>query len=294
METKDLFNISVIKELLERNSFKFSKSLGQNFLTEHRVVEKLCEGCGVNRDTCVLEIGPGIGALTRELGDRAARVVSIELDKTLFPILGETLAGYDNISLVQGDILRSDIDKIIPGEFAGKDIYVCANLPYYITTPVLQKLFESGRFKKICVMLQKEVSRRICAEAGSPEYSSFTVFTQYYAKPEILFDVPAGCFIPRPKVDSAVLLFNMRGAKPEEVKDEKLFFKVLRSAFEQRRKMLINGLTRNFGDKLSKAELAGIVEQCGLRPDIRGERLDFHQFAKMTELISNKLVCNDE
>jgi len=277
------------REILEKHGIFLKKALGQNFLTADWVPEEIAEKSRIDKTCGVLEIGPGAGALTDVLCDYAAKVAAVELDERMLPILSEVLAGRENVKVIHGDALKVNLDAILDGELAGLTPVCCANLPYYITTPVLERLFELRRFERITVMVQKEVAERLAAKPGTSAYSSFTVYAQYFSEPEILFGVPAGCFFPRPKVDSAVIMFNMRSSPPDGVTDEALFFRVVRAAFGERRKTLVNGLCRIFGDKLSKTELTEIVTGCGFRADIRGERLGIGEFAALTQEIAKKL-----
>ena len=281
----ELCNPSEIKELLSRHGFRFSKSMGQNFLIDDSVPRRIVQMSGIDKTCGVLEIGPGIGALTVRLGENAGKVVSIELDKTLPPLLAESLAGIDNVEIITGDVMKTDVEALAREKLAGYTPCVCANLPYNITTPVLTKLMESGIFETITVMIQKEVAERITARPGTADYGSFTVYANYHAVPEILFEVPPSCFMPQPKVTSAVIKLTKR-EKPECVTDEKLFFKVVRASFAQRRKTMVNGLSAAF--PLSKEELCGILRECGLDERVRGETLGIPEFAAVAEKIKGK------
>lgn len=280
----DLCNITEIKSLLERHGFHFSKAKGQNFLTQSWVPQRITAESGVARDCGVLEVGPGIGPLTQQLCLRAGRVVAVELDRTLQPILAETMAEYDNLELIFADILKTDIAALVRERFAGLRAMACANLPYYITTPVLAALLESRAFETVTVMIQKEVAQRICARAGTGEYGAFSVFCQYYAAPELLFDVPPSCFIPQPKVTSAVLTLRQRTQPICEIKNEALFFKVVRAAFQQRRKTLLNALSSGFS-QFDKKTLAEVIAACGFAPTVRGETLDIPGFAAIANAL---------
>ena len=284
----DLCNITEIKALLARHGFHFSKAKGQNFLTAAWVPERIADEAGVDETCGVLEVGPGIGPLTRQLCRRAGKVVAVEVDTSLQPLLAETMAGCDNLEILFRDILKTDIPALVQEEFAGLRPMACANLPYYITTPILAALLESRSFSSVTVMVQKEVAQRICAPAGKSEYGAFSVFCQYYAEPRLLFDVPPSCFIPQPKVTSAVLTLPVRSAPPCDVADEKLFFRVVRASFAQRRKTLLNALSSGFSE-LSKAELAEIIEACGLAPTVRGETLDIPAFAAIANALAARL-----
>lgn len=285
----NLCNINDIRTVLNRYGFHFSKSLGQNFLTAQWVPARIAEQCGADKQSCVLEVGPGIGCLTEQLSLRANKVCAIELDRTLFPVLQETLAHCNNIELVQGDVLKCNIAEICHEKFGSAPVYACANLPYYITTPAISALLASKAFQAITVMVQKEVAERICAPAGTPEYSAFSVYIDYYADAEILFDVPHDCFTPQPKVDSAVVKLVPRKHPPVLVRDEKLFFSLVKAAFGQRRKTLANALTSLFSSALSKAEIIQLITDCGFDARIRGEKLSLANFAALTELIYEKI-----
>lgn len=285
----NLCNINDIRTVLNRYGFHFSKSLGQNFLTAQWVPARIAEQCGADKQSCVLEVGPGIGCLTEQLSLRADKVCAIELDRALFPVLQETLAHCNNIELVQGDVLQCNIAEICHEKFGSAPVYACANLPYYITTPAISALLASKAFQAITVMVQKEVAERICALAGTPEYSAFSIYIDYYADAEILFDVPHDCFIPQPKVDSAVVKLVPRKHPPVLVRDEKLFFSLVKAAFGQRRKTLANALTSLLGSALSKAEIIQLITDCGFDARIRGEKLSLANFAALTELIYEKI-----
>lgn len=284
----NLCDINVIKPLLQKHGFRFSKSKGQNFLTQSWVPREIAEGAGIDETCGVLEVGPGIGPLTQALCENAGKVVSVEVDTTLKPILAETMADQDNFTLIFGDILKTDIPALVEEHFKGLRPMACANLPYYITSPVLSALLESGCFESVTVMVQKEVAQRICARAGSKDYSAFSLFCQYYADPEILFDVPPSCFIPQPKVTSAVITLRCRTAPPCPVADEKLFFRVVKASFAQRRKTLVNGLCSGFGT-LSKEQVIQAVVAAGFPENVRGETLDIPGFARVAEEIGKML-----
>ena len=281
----DLCNRSDIQALLARHSFHFSKSMGQNFLIESWVPAQIADASGADAGMGVLEIGPGIGPLTAQLAQLGEKVVSVELDRTLLPILAETMAGNENLEIIFGDILKTDIAKLVREEFSGLRPMACANLPYYITTPVLAALLESRAFEAVTVMVQKEVAQRICSPAGKGDYGAFSVFCQYYAEPELLFDVPASCFIPQPKVTSAVLKLTMRKETVCEIKSETMFFKVVRAAFAQRRKTLLNALSSGLS-QFDKPALAAVIEDCGFAPTVRGETLDIPGFAAIANALT--------
>lgn len=285
----DLCDIHTIRRILGKHGFQFSKSLGQNFLTAQWVPEQIAEACGVDKTSGVVEVGPGMGCLTTELAKRAQRVTALELDRALFPVLEETLADFDNIVLVQGDVLKTNFSSLCTEYLSGLKTHVCANLPYYITTPAIATLLDSRVFASITVMVQREVAQRICASAGTAEYSAFSIYVQYYAQAEILFGVPAACFIPRPKVDSAVIRLVPRGQPAVHVQDETLFFALVRAAFNQRRKVLANAAIPAFGGKLNKAQLTELIISCGFDERVRGERLTLEDFANLTNRASELL-----
>ncbi len=279
-----LSDIGTIKDILSRHGFKFSKSLGQNFLINPSVCPRMAElsgaGCGVG----VIEIGPGIGVLTYELCKLADKVAAIELDNRLIPVLGETLAEYDNIKIINADVLKLDLKQLIADEFSGMEVVVCANLPYYITSPIIMKLLEDKLpIKSVTVMVQKEAARRICAEVGSRQSGAVTASVNYYAKPEMLFEVSAGSFMPAPKVDSAVIKLNILPKPAVKVKDEKKFFAVIKAAFSQRRKMLVNSLCS--GLSLDKGYVLEILSQCSIDHNVRAENLSLQSFADIANCL---------
>ena len=278
----DLCDINQIKALLARHGFRFSKSMGQNFLIADWVPREIAKASGAHRDAGVLEIGPGIGCLTRELAGRAGKVVSVELDRSLLPILKETLAGRDNVEIVPGDILKLDIRQLVRNMPWFSGFAACANLPYNITTPAITALIEAKCFFAITVMIQKEVAQRICARPGSKDYGAFSVYCQYYTDPELLFEVPPDCFIPAPKVTSAVVRMVPRPA-PAEVDDPDHFFRVVKAAFALRRKTLLNSLAANLDRP--REDILRALEACGVPPDTRGERLSIPQFAQLSKAL---------
>ena len=280
----NLTDYSEIKALLARHKFRFSKSMGQNFLTAAWVPEDIAASAGLDRDTGVLEIGPGIGCLTRELAGRAGKVVSVELDRTLRPILSETLTGCENVEVVFGDVLKQDLPALLAQTMPGLRHVVCANLPYNVTTPVLTALIESGCFETITVMLQREVARRICAGPGRADYGAFGIFVQWHMEPELLFDVPPSCFVPQPKVSSSVIRLTRRREHPAPVEDEALLFRLVRAAFNQRRKTLVNAAGSQLRE-VTREEMEKILESCGYDTRIRGEVLDIGGFAKIADEI---------
>lgn len=273
-----LSDIGTIKNILSRHGFTFSKSLGQNFLINPSVCPRMAELSRAGKGVGVIEIGPGIGVLTNELCKLADRVVAIELDKRLLPVLKETLAEYDNLKVINADVLEIKLHKLIEDEFSGMEVVVCANLPYYITSPVIMKLLEEKLpISAISVMVQKEAAQRICAEVGSRQSGAVTVSINYYAKPEMLFPVSAGSFMPAPKVDSAVIRLNVLSEPSVKVNDEKKFFAVVKASFAQRRKVISNSLSS--GLSLSKEKTAEILEKAGVPLNARAEKLSLQDFA---------------
>lgn len=273
-----LSDIGTIKDILSRHGFTFSKSLGQNFLINPSVCPRMAELSGADKGVGVIEIGPGIGVLTNELCRLADKVVAIELDKRLLPVLEETLREYDNLKVVNADVLETDLHKLIEEEFTGMEVVVCANLPYYITSPVIMKLLEDKLpISAITVMVQKEAAQRICAEVGSRQSGAVTVSVNYYAKPEMLFSVSAGSFMPAPKVDSAVIRLNVLNEPPVKVNDERKFFSVVKASFSQRRKVISNSLSS--GLSLDKSKTAEILEKSGVPLNARAEKLSLQNFA---------------
>ncbi len=284
----DVCNMQQIRELLSRYGFHFSKAKGQNFLNQRWVPERIAAESGVDASCGVLEIGPGFGSLTQALCARAGKVVALEVDTSLAPVLAETMADFDNLELRFTDALKADLPALVQEKFAGLRPLACANLPYYITSPVLTKLLESRCFDAITVMVQKEVAQRICARAGAPDYSAFSILCQYHAEPELLFDVPASCFVPQPKVTSAVVRLVRRTAPPAAIDSEALFFRTVRASFAMRRKTLLNGLAAGF-PQLPKARLAELLAEAGLAPNVRGETLDIPAFAALSNRIGAAL-----
>lgn len=285
----NLCDIETIRAVLGRHGFHFSKSLGQNFLTDASVPRRIAEQSGAAETGCVVEVGPGMGCLTDELCRRAAHVVAVELDRALLPVLAETLSGHDNYEIVQGDVLALDLAALCREKFGEERAVACANLPYYITTPAITALLESRAFTRITVMVQREVAQRICAQPGTADYSAFTIYVQYHAAAKILFDVPADCFVPRPKVDSAVLQLTPLEQPAVQTKDEKLFFALVRAAFNMRRKTLVNALGPVLGSKMDKEAVAGLVCSVGLDARVRGERLSLMDFAHLADAASDRL-----
>ena len=283
----NLCDRDTIRALLERHGFRFSKSMGQNFLTDPQIPADIAAASGADENCGVLEIGPGIGPLTAELARRAGKVVSVELDRTLLPVLAETMAPFPNVEIVQGDVLRLDLGALAAEKFQGLTPIVCANLPYNITSPALQKFVETPCFQSVTVLIQKEVARRLSAPQGSPEGGAFSLFLQYHMGTEALFEVPRDKFLPAPKVDSAVLRCVRRDRPAVEVFDEAFFFKVLRGAFLLRRKTLVNSLSAALPGR-DKASIQAAIEACGLQPGVRGERLTLRDFAALAEALWEK------
>lgn len=283
----DVCNIHVMKPLLMEHGFHFSKAKGQNFLIAGWVPERIAEDAGVDETAGVLEIGPGIGPLTQQLALRAGKVCAVEVDTRLEPILKLTVGEFSNLEILWGDVLKQDISALVREKFPGLRPMACANLPYYITSPILTALLEAECFESVTVMVQKEVAQRIAAKPGTADYSAFTVFCQYYAEPELLFDVPAGCFMPQPKVTSAVISLRTRKELPWQIEDKELFFRTVRASFAMRRKTLQNGLAAGFPE-LGKAGAAEVLEQCGLPATVRGETLSIPQFAEIANAIARR------
>ena len=279
-----LTDIGYIKSVLGRNGFTFSKALGQNFLVDPEVCPKMARLCGADDCTGVIEIGPGAGVLTNELALVSRKVVAVELDKRLLPVLAETLAEHDNVKVINGDVIKLDLHKLIEDEFAGMDVVICANLPYYITSPIIMKLLEDRLpVKAITVMVQKEAADRICASPGTRESGAISAAVHYYSEPNKLFAVPKTSFIPSPKVDSAVIRLDVREEPPVSTDDEKLFFRVVKAAFLQRRKTLSNSLSA--GLSIPKAKTSEILIQAGIAGNARAEEMTMEQFAAITAAV---------
>lgn len=278
-----LTDMAYIRGLLSRHGFSFSKKLGQNFLINPSVCPRMAEACGASMESGVLEIGPGIGVLTRELAARAGRVTAIELDNRLLPVLAETLADYPHVTVVQGDVLKLDLHRLIAEQFGDRPVSVCANLPYYITSPIVMALLESRLpVESITVMVQREAARRLCARPGTRECGAVTLAVAYYAEAETLFDVSRGSFLPAPNVDSSVIRLRVRREPPCTVVDEALLFRLIRTAFGQRRKTLPNALAT----VADKAALTGILEELALSPTVRAEQLTLPQFAALANALA--------
>ena len=281
----DVCDIQVMKPLLELHGFHFSKAKGQNFLIARWVPEQIAEQSGVDKTAGVLEIGPGIGPLTQQLCLRAEKVCAVELDKRLEPILQQTVGEFENLQIIWNDVLKLDVAKLVQEQFGSLRPMACANLPYYITSPILTALLEAECFEAVTVMVQKEVAQRIAAKPGTADYSAFTVFCQFYAEPEILFDVPAHCFMPQPKVTSAVVTLRTRKELPWQIDSKEIFFRTVRASFAMRRKKLSNGLASGFPE-LGKQGAEQVIADCGLDPNVRGETLDIGQFAAIANRIA--------
>jgi len=284
----NLCDYETIRGLLERHGFHFSKSLGQNFLIDPSVPQHIAEVSGADENCGVLEIGPGVGCLTAELARRAGRVVSVELDRDLLPVLEETLGEFSNVEIVPGDVLKLDLESLAAEKFGGLTPLVCANLPYNITTPVLTKLTESPSFRQITVMIQREVAHRVCAAPGDSECGAFSLLMQYRMETELLFDVPPACFYPAPKVTSSVIRCTRRAQPAVHPADEAFFFKVVRGAFLLRRKTLVNSLSSALPE-CSRETIREGLEHCGLPADVRGERLSLQNFAELSDFLKRAI-----
>ena len=273
-------------EVLQKYHFVFQKRFGQNFLIDEHVLEKIIESSGITKDDFILEIGPGIGTMTQYLAEAAREVAAVEIDSSLIPILKDTLKDWDNVSVINNDILKTDIKKIADEKNGGKPVKVVANLPYYITTPIIMGLFEKNvPVDSITVMVQKEVADRMQVGPGTKDYGTLSLAVQYYAKPEIVANVPPNCFIPRPNVGSAVIRLTRYEEPPVKVKDEKKMFSLIRASFNQRRKTLVNGLGNAGLPGITKESASAALEQMGLSPTVRGEALTLEQFAQLSDLI---------
>ena len=273
-------------QILQKYNFNFQKKYGQNFLIDTNVLERIITAAEITKEDCVLEIGPGIGTMTQCLAENAGAVVAVEIDKNLIPILEETLSAYDNVTVINEDILKLDVHSIVEQKNGGKPIKVVANLPYYITTPIIMGLFESHvPLKSITIMVQKEVADRMQVGPGTKDYGALSLAVQYYAKPEIVANVPPNCFIPRPGVGSAVIRLTRYAEPPVKAEDEKKMFSLIRASFNQRRKTLVNGLSNAPGLNISKEQVLAALEQMKLSPSIRGEALTLEQFARLSDLL---------
>ena len=276
--------------VLQKYNFNFQKKFGQNFLIDTHVLDKIIRSAGITKDDFVLEIGPGIGTMTQYLCENAREVVAVEIDKNLIPILEDTLSEYDNVSVINEDILKVDLNKLAQEKNGGKPIKVVANLPYYITTPIIMGLFESHvPVASITVMVQKEVADRMQEGPGSKDYGALSLAVQYYANPEIVANVPSNCFMPRPKVGSAVIRLTCHEEPPVQVEDENLMFRIIRASFNQRRKTLVNGLNNSPEISIPKEMIAEAIAEMELSPSIRGEALSLEQFAQLSNIIKHKI-----
>lgn len=273
-------------EVIKKYEFCFQKKFGQNFLIDGHVLDKIIAGAGVTKDDMVLEIGPGIGTMTQYLAEAAGKVVAVEINRNLLPILQETLADYDNVKVIHADVLSLDLEKLVQEENGGRPIKVVANLPYYITTPIIMALFEQHvPLANVTVMVQKEVAARMKSGPGSKDYGALSLAVQYYAEPYIVANVPCNCFMPRPNVDSAVIRLTRYEEPPVQVKDEKMLFKIIRASFNQRRKTLQNGLNNSSELNFTKDQIAAAIAEAGFSPSVRGEALTLEQFAKLTDIL---------
>ena len=277
-------------EIIQKYEFMFQKKFGQNFLIDTHVLEKIIQSANITKEDFVLEIGPGIGTMTQYLAERAGSVVAVEIDKALIPILEETLQDYDNVTVINDDILKVDINRLVEEKNGGRPIKVVANLPYYITTPIIMGLFESRvPLKSITIMVQKEVADRMQVGPGTKDYGALSLAVQYYAKPEIIANVPPNCFMPRPNVGSAVIRLTRHETVPVQVEDEKLMFRLIRASFNQRRKTLANGLKNSGELNLSKEVITAAIEKLGKGSSVRGEALDLEEFARLTNIIKEEM-----
>ena len=273
-------------EVIKKYEFCFQKKFGQNFLIDGHVLDKIIAGAGVTKDDMVLEIGPGIGTMTQYLAEAAGKVVAVEIDRNLLPILQETLADYDNVKVIHADVLSLDLEKLVQEENGGRPIKVVANLPYYITTPIIMALFEQHvPLANVTVMVQKEVAARMKSGPGSKDYGALSLAVQYYAEPYIVANVPCNCFMQRPNVDSAVIRLTRYEEPPVQVNDEKMLFKIIRASFNQRRKTLQNGLNNSSELNFTKDQIAAAIAEAGFSPSVRGEALTLEQFAKLTDIL---------
>lgn len=284
----DVCNPQIMRALLAEYGFHFSKSKGQNFLTQRWVPQRIAEESEIDGSCGVLEVGPGFGPLTQELCLRAGKVVALEVDTTLQPVLKTTVGEFQNLEILFCDALKADLPALVREKFGEKKPLACANLPYYITSPVLTKLLESKCFDAITVMVQKEVAQRICSKPGSSDYSAFTILCSYHAEPELLFEVPASCFMPQPKVTSAVVRLKTRKTPVAEIAEEALFFRTVRASFAMRRKTLLNGLSAGFGE-FGREALTEILQSVGISPSVRGETLGIPEFAAISNEIAKRI-----
>lgn len=283
---KNLASPKVIKEIMEKSGFRFSKSLGQNFLIDENILDKMIKGSLIDKDTNIIEIGPGFGTLTQRLLMSAKKVVAIEIDKTAVPILQDNLSEFDNLKIINDDVLKCDLKKIIDDEFGGGQVRIVANLPYYITTPIIMHILESHlNAESLCIMIQKEVAERIMAKPSTKDYGALSVAVNYYAEPRMICTVPPSSFIPMPKVSSSVISLDIRQNPPVDIKDEKDYFKVVKASFGQRRKTLLNALSGSSLIPMSKAEIMACLQRIGIDEKRRGETLSLKDFADITNEI---------
>ena len=283
----DLVNAQNTAQVIKKYGFSFQKRFGQNFLIDEHVLDKIIDAAGIEKTDGVIEIGPGIGTMTQRLCERAGKVRAIEIDRELIPILSETLGGYDNVRIINADVMKTDMAALIADEFEGMKVKVVANLPYYITTPIVMALLEQHLpLENITIMVQKEVAQRMQATPGSKEYGALSLAVQYYADTYIAANVPPNCFMPRPKVGSGVIRLTVRKDPPAEVTDEKLMFELIRAAFNQRRKTLVNAVANYAGLSFSKEEVAGALSALGLGQNVRGETLNLQQFAALSNVLT--------
>ncbi len=284
-----LSNINTVKEILQKHGFTFSKALGQNFLINPSVCPRMAMECGVDENSGVIEVGPGIGVLTNELAKRAKKVIAVELDKRLLPVLEETLGEYENVKVINEDVMKLDLNKLIEEEFEGMNVCVCANLPYYITSPIVMRLLEEKlNVSSITVMVQKEAAQRICANVGTRQCGAVTATVWYYSEPELLFNVSSGSFMPAPKVDSAVIRLNIRKEPPVSVKSEEVFFNTIKAAFSQRRKNIANSLSA--GLSVGKQEIISVLEDCGIPASKRAEELTLENLGKIADRLCDTVI----
>ena len=284
-----LSNINTVKEILRKHGFTFSKALGQNFLINPSVCPRMAMECGVDENSGVIEVGPGIGVLTNELAKRAKKVIAVELDKRLLPVLAETLGEYDNVKVINEDVMKLDLNKLIGEEFDGMNVCVCANLPYYITSRIVMRLLEEKlNVSSITVMVQREAAQRICANVGTRQCGAVTAAVWYYSEPELLFNVSSGSFMPAPKVDSAVIRLNIRKEPPVSVKSEEVFFKTIKAAFSQRRKNIANSLSA--GLSVGKQEIISVLEDCGIPASKRAEELTLENLGKISDRLCDTII----
>lgn len=283
---KNLADVRVVKQILAESGFKFSKSLGQNFLIDENVLDKMIVNGGINKDVNVLEIGPGFGTLTQKLCQNAKKVVAVEIDSTVIPILTQNTEEFDNLKIINADVMKTDLKKLIADEFGDEPVKVAANLPYYITTPIIMMLLENElKVEDIIIMIQKEVADRIAAKPCTKDYGALTVAVNFYSSAEVIVNVPPSAFIPQPKVSSSVIKLEVRDEPPVSVKDKKNYFKVVKAAFGQRRKTLLNALSNSGITNMPKEELSTALESIGISGQRRGETLTLEEFANISNTI---------